>query len=68
VEVLPTPEILVVTVADSGPGFDPAGLNAPGRYSGRGLPIARALCTELRHPGRGNVVEAVLALGDGRPA
>ncbi len=56
---------LVLTVEDSGPGFDFQGLcNRSGMqanaYSGRGLPLVAGICESLSYQGIGNKVEAVL--------
>lgn len=54
---------LTCRVEDSGPGFDigsqqPA-LHDNTAYSGRGIPLVRALCKTLTYHDRGNCVEAV---------
>ena len=54
---------VVIRVEDSGPGFDPAtherDLSGNLTTFGRGIPMVRSLCRELRYPGDGNVAEAV---------
>ncbi len=54
---------VVLRVEDSGPGFDPATHERDPAGSlttfGRGIPLVRSLCRELRYPGDGNVAEAV---------
>lgn len=56
--------VLWVRVEDSGPGFDYRSAldSAPSaRYSGRGIPLLRALCRRLEYFERGNVVEVEFA-------
>ena len=54
---------LMIRVEDSGPGFDARRgvpeLNHNAGYSGRGIPLVRSLCREVRFSDKGNVVEAV---------
>jgi CheY-like chemotaxis protein len=57
---------LVLTVEDSGPGFDFAPVfdepkdPASAQYCGRGIPLVDQICESLEYKGRGNVVEAVI--------
>jgi CheY-like chemotaxis protein len=54
---------LTFRLEDSGPGFDYHAhlpeLTKNKVYSGRGIPVVRALCKELTYHGAGNCVEAV---------
>jgi anti-sigma regulatory factor (Ser/Thr protein kinase) len=56
---------LTIRVEDSGPGFDyrafTQSLSENTTYSGRGIPLVRALCKELTYHGVGNHAEAVYA-------
>jgi anti-sigma regulatory factor (Ser/Thr protein kinase) len=52
---------LRLRIVDSGPGFDPESVPAysAGAASGRGIPLVRSLCSDLRYRGKANDVEAV---------
>lgn len=55
---------LVVTVIDSGDGFDyknkkDSDFKSKG-YSGRGIPLIRTICESLKYSGNGNTVEVIL--------
>lgn len=54
---------LLIRVSDSGGGFSHQkileGLDSNPAYSGRGIPMLKRLCDELRYLGSGNDVEAV---------
>lgn len=55
---------LVVTVIDSGDGFDyknkkDSDFKNKG-YSGRGIPLIRTICESLKYSGNGNTVEVIL--------
>lgn len=51
---------LLIRVSDSGDGFSRGeGEGDPARYSGRGIPLLRQLCSSLKYLGNGNQVEAV---------
>lgn len=53
---------LLIRVTDSGEGFDfrncQTGLQENTGTCGRGIPLLRAMCSQLRYLGKGNVVEA----------
>lgn len=57
---------LVLTVEDSGPGFNFAPVleeqkeSASAQYCGRGIPLVSQICETLEYQGRGNIVEAVI--------
>ncbi len=57
---------LVLTVEDSGPGFNFAPVleeqkeSASAQYCGRGIPLVSQICESLEYQGRGNIVEAVI--------
>lgn len=60
----PTPDggRLLIRFEDSGPGFDYRNHSEAltlASYCGRGLPLLRSLSSEIRHLGRGNIVEVV---------
>lgn len=54
---------LLIRFEDSGPGFDyraqSTELVALSSYCGRGLPLLKSLSTDVRHLGRGNIVEVL---------
>ncbi|PHS63213.1 MAG: fused response regulator/phosphatase [Thalassobium sp.] len=57
---------LVLTVEDSGPGFNFVPVleeqkeSASAQYCGRGIPLVSQICETLEYQGRGNIVEAVI--------
>ncbi len=56
--------VLRIKIADSGPGFDHDGRRFPTfeentSHSGRGIPLVRQFCSEVRFEGTGNAVTVV---------
>lgn len=64
-EPLETGGRFTVRVQDSGPGFDwrakTTAMDHNRGYSGRGIPLLKSLCEQVRYEGNGNTVEAVYA-------
>lgn len=65
--VLENSRLLRIRVRDSGPGFDyneflERSLNGNTALYGRGIPLIKTLCTDVRYQGKGNEVVAHYAL------
>lgn len=65
----PQPDSVIIRVQDSGKGFNPdhsdQTLHPESRFFGRGIPLVKNLCNQVRWLGRGNQVEAVYSLEAG---